>query len=88
LLFNFPYRINLKLAKETQMRFENQVALVTGAASGIGHALVHQFVREGAAVVAVDLAEESLNRVVAELQARAAKPPVASQTLLRMWSEC
>ena len=34
------------------MRFEQQVALVTGAASGIGRVLVQRFVAEGAAVLA------------------------------------
>src|SRR5882672_1230262 len=56
--------------KEAYMRFEKQVALVTGAASGIGRALVHQFAAEGAAVVAVDIVEEALQQVVAELQAQ------------------
>ena len=55
------------------MRFENQVAVVTGTASGIGRALVKQFVAEGAAVVAVDIAEEALQQVVAELQSQGGK---------------
>ena len=52
------------------MQFHGQVALVTGAASGIGRALVQRFVAGGAAVVAVDIVEEPLQKVVAELQAQ------------------
>ena len=55
------------------MRFENQVAVVTGAASGIGRALVRQLAAEGAAVVAVDIVEEALQQVVSELQAQGGK---------------
>ncbi len=55
------------------MRFEQQVALVTGAASGIGRALVQRFVADGAAVVAVDVVEEQLQTVVKELQEKGAK---------------
>jgi NAD(P)-dependent dehydrogenase (short-subunit alcohol dehydrogenase family) len=55
------------------MRFENQVALVTGAASGIGRSLVKQLAAEGASVVAVDMSEEALHKVVAEIQAHGGK---------------
>jgi NAD(P)-dependent dehydrogenase (short-subunit alcohol dehydrogenase family) len=55
------------------MRFENQVALVTGAASGIGLALIKQLVAEGSAVVAVDIVEEHLHQAVSELQSQGGK---------------
>ena len=55
------------------MRFDSRVALVTGPASGIGRALVQQFVAEGAAVVAVDIAEGTLHQVVTELQSQGGK---------------
>jgi len=42
-------------------RLAGKVALVTGAASGIGLATVHRFVAEGALVVAVDLGAERTN---------------------------
>lgn len=50
------------------MRFEHQVALVTGAASGIGRALIQRFAAEGASVVAVDIVEAPLQTLVAELE--------------------
>ena len=59
------------------MRFEQQVALVTGAASGIGRALVQRFAAEGAAVVAVDVVEAPLHALVEELQAQGAKATAA-----------
>ena len=42
------------------MNFEGQVAIVTGAASGIGRACALEFARGGASVVVVDLAGEDL----------------------------
>ena len=51
------------------MRFEQQVALVTGAASGIGRALVQRLVAEGAAVVAVDIVEAEFDNPPADWRA-------------------
>lgn len=45
---------------------ENEVAVVTGAGSGIGKAVVHRFVEEGAKVVAFDLSEDRLKALKEE----------------------
>ena len=42
------------------MKLENKTAVVTGASSGMGKAIVEKFVREGASVVAVARREEKL----------------------------
>lgn len=47
------------------MRFNDQVAIVTGAAGGIGRAAVQRFASEGAKVVAVDLPGSDLDAAVA-----------------------
>lgn len=46
---------------------DNEVALITGAGSGIGKAVVHRFVEEGAKVVAFDLSEDRLRALKREL---------------------
>jgi meso-butanediol dehydrogenase/(S,S)-butanediol dehydrogenase/diacetyl reductase len=47
-------------AEERQMILKDKVAIVTGAASGIGRAAAQRFAAEGASVLVVDLNEESL----------------------------
>jgi NAD(P)-dependent dehydrogenase (short-subunit alcohol dehydrogenase family) len=48
--------------------FKDKIAIVTGAASGIGKALCEELVRRGARVVATDLNEEALQSTVASIQ--------------------
>src|SRR5213595_3332668 len=50
------------------MRFQDKVALITAAASGIGRATADIIAKEGGTVVAVDNNEERLDRTVRELR--------------------
>jgi NAD(P)-dependent dehydrogenase (short-subunit alcohol dehydrogenase family) len=51
------------------MRFTDKVAIVTGAAQGIGEAYARALAAEGASVVVADLNEDSGNRVAKEIDA-------------------
>ncbi len=51
------------------MRFENQVAVVTGAGRGIGHAIATRLASDGARVACVSRNEENAKRTAEELNA-------------------
>ena len=53
--------------------FAGKVAVVTGAASGIGRALSHDFARRGMKVVAADIETGPLEKVRGELEAMGPK---------------
>ena len=54
--------------KGGSVRFQDKLALITAAASGIGRATTDIIAREGGIVVAVDNNEERLDRTVAQLR--------------------
>jgi 3-oxoacyl-[acyl-carrier protein] reductase len=49
------------------MRFDDQVAVVTGAGRGIGHAIALRLASEGARIACVSRTEENANRTASEL---------------------
>ncbi len=51
------------------MRFENQVAIVTGAGRGIGHAIALRLAEEGARVASVSRSEANAQRTADEINA-------------------
>ena len=51
----------------TPGRYKGQVAIVTGAGSGIGRATARRLAAEGAAVACLDLAEEAVASVASEI---------------------
>ncbi len=52
------------------MRFEHKIAIVTGAASGIGKAVIQMFADEGAKVVLADINEEGIVKFAQELTSK------------------
>jgi meso-butanediol dehydrogenase / (S,S)-butanediol dehydrogenase / diacetyl reductase len=55
------------MSEPTAARFDGKVALLTGAASGIGRATAVRLGAEGAKVFAVDIAREGLESLAAEI---------------------
>lgn len=54
--------------ESNSLRLEGKVAVVTGAASGIGQAIAHRFAREGARVCLVDIVEEAAKNSAREIE--------------------
>src|SRR4051794_1814374 len=56
-----------QIAWEESMRLEGKVAIISGAASGMGAATARRFAKEGAKVVIADMLEEDGRQVAAEI---------------------
>ncbi|WP_265339950.1 SDR family NAD(P)-dependent oxidoreductase [Photobacterium angustum] len=50
------------------MKLENKVAIITGAASGIGRAIAFEYAKEGAKVIVADLDINAAEETVAEIK--------------------
>src|SRR5512143_1168558 len=57
------------LEKDTTMRLQNKVAVITGAGSGMGRAMAILFAQEGAKIVAGEWNEQTLAEIVAAVKA-------------------
>lgn len=64
------------MVKEDVMKLRDKVALVTGAANGIGRAIAVLFAAEGAAVVIVDKDEAHAHETAATIRARGGRSAV------------
>src|SRR5487761_2303972 len=51
------------------MRLKDKIAIITGAANGIGLATARKFAAEGAVAIVCDLNIDQVNKVVADIQA-------------------
>jgi NAD(P)-dependent dehydrogenase (short-subunit alcohol dehydrogenase family) len=64
-------------------RLHDRVAVISGAASGIGAATARRFAAEGAYVVAVDLAEEAGEKIAEEVGGEFVRCDVSDETQVR-----
>jgi meso-butanediol dehydrogenase / (S,S)-butanediol dehydrogenase / diacetyl reductase len=49
------------------MRFQGQIAIITGSGSGLGRVLAHRFAAEGASVIVADMVAQRANAVANEI---------------------
>lgn len=71
-IHTYTFKVIKKLGG-IQVRLENKVAVVTGAASGVGKSIAILFAEEGAKVVVADLNEDGIKETVDEIESAGGK---------------
>src|SRR4051794_40263088 len=66
------------------LKLQNRVAIVTGAAQGIGRAIAEGLAREGAAVVVADLQKEKATATAAAISASGAQAVAVEANVTRL----
>ena len=66
------------------MKFENQIAIVTGAGRGIGHAIALRLASDGACVASVSRTEANAKKTADEINAIRDAVASAAHRVLRM----
>ena len=64
----------MKTGERMPKRFDTHVAMVTGAASGIGQGIAERFAADGATVIVADINEKAGRATAAATSPPAAKP--------------
>jgi Dehydrogenases with different specificities (related to short-chain alcohol dehydrogenases) len=70
------------------MRFEGQVAVVTGAGRGIGRAIALRFASEGARVACVSRTEENAKKIADEINVSGVNRQKRTQSMSQIMQLC
>jgi 3-oxoacyl-[acyl-carrier protein] reductase len=65
------------------MRLKHKIALITGAAGGIGSAIVRRFAEEGATIILSDIKEEGCKALLSEIEKKGGRGSIITADVTR-----